>query len=188
LDNRFFGEGLTELNSRIYQMTYKENTMFTYSTNAGVVRPEHVMAFAGGEEWGLTQIDDQLVVSNGSAKLRFVDPTSLQTTREIQVRHDGKAFNMLNELEAAHGQILANIFGADWVAMINPKNGCIEGTIDLSQLKTNDLEDASEAQCAAEKCVKGDFATNGIAFDSKKDELYFTGKNWPYIFVFKYPL
>lgn len=183
LDGKFFGEGLAEVNQRLFQLTYKENVVFTYGQKAegDETRP------LKGEGWGLTQLQGQLVMSNGSNKLRFLDAKTLAVKREIEVHHGGRSYKMLNELESAHGMILANIYGADWVAIINPETGCLEGSIDLSGLRTASMQDAADAKCTDGKCTNWDFVANGIAFDEKRDELYFTGKNWPYIFVFKFP-
>jgi glutaminyl-peptide cyclotransferase len=180
LEGRYFGEGLTEVNGQLVQLTYKENTAFIYGkTDKAIVH--------NGEAWGLTKFGDDLIQSDGTSVLKILDPETLKVRRSVKVRHGKRKIHLLNELESAHDKILANILGSDWVAIINPTTGCLEGTIDLSALRTPETNDITEAKCAGRICVEGDFALNGIAYDEGHDEIYFTGKNWPYIFVFKFP-
>jgi len=191
----YFAEGLAEAGGgKMIQLTFQENVAMIYDHG----RLEQTVAHPG-EGWGLTQLNGELVKSDGSDKLTFLDPRTLEAKRTITVHDNKMKYKMLNELESARGMILANIFGQDWVAMINPVNGCVIGKIGLSQLRLPQTYDRKDALCYALenptramkakdiKCVREDFATNGIAYDEVKDELYFTGKNWPYIFVFKFP-
>ncbi|MGZ3723677.1 MAG: glutaminyl-peptide cyclotransferase [Bdellovibrionales bacterium] len=180
IDPKYFAEGLTEVNGVIVQLTYQQDVAFMYGAN-------DVMISHPGEAWGLTQMNGELIQSDGSSTLSFLDPVTLAKRHSIRVHDNKKYYNNLNELEAARGIILANIFGEDWIAMINPTTGCMFGRIDLSALRTPETHDPTDAKCKEAVCVKEDFAANGIAYDEMKDELYFTGKNWPYIFVFKFP-
>jgi glutamine cyclotransferase len=182
-DKKIFAEGLAEIGGRMVQLTYKEKIAFVLSgdpsTDLTLAQP--------GEGWGLTALNGELVKSDGSARLTFLNPTTLTVKRSLGVHEGSKDLLLLNELEAARGMILANVFTQDFVAMINPANGCVFGKIDLSALRAEALRDTSDAKCDGASCVRDDFATNGIAYDNVKDELYFTGKNWPFIFVFKFP-
>jgi glutaminyl-peptide cyclotransferase len=182
LDGKIFAEGLAVVSGQLIQLTYKENIALAYSGSdvAGVI--PHM-----GEAWGLTSLNGELVQSNGSAKLAFLDAKTMAVKRSITVHDSEGKLPLLNELETARGLILANVFGQDWVALVNPLNGCMVGRIDLSKLRTAATRDRVDARCDGSECVAEDFATNGIAYDDVKDELYFTGKNWPYIFVFKFP-
>jgi glutamine cyclotransferase len=183
LGDKVFAEGLAVVSGQMIQLTYHENIALAYNGGelAGVI--PHT-----GEAWGLTSLNGELIQSDGSSKLAFLDSKTMALKRTITV-HDGSGrLPLLNELEAARGLILANVFGQDWVAMVNPLNGCLVGRIDLSKLRTASTRDSLDALCDLDHaCVPEDFATNGIAYDDVKDELYFTGKNWPYIFVFKFP-
>lgn len=182
-DGHVFSEGLAAIGENLVQLTYKENVAFAYNKSGDLMRviPHQ------GEGWGLTQLNGELIQSNGSAKLTFLDAATLEPKRTITVRDSERLYRNLNELEAARGVLLANVFGTDFVLMINPANGCVIGKIDLAELRTPSTRDSAEARCYGQSCVEGDFATNGIAYDDVKDELYFTGKNWPYIYVFKFP-
>ena len=149
------------------------------------VRQCHPLAVALAHT--LVNVGGELIESNGSATLRFLDPETLHHRRHVKVRMGKDPLPGLNELEAAHDRILANVYGADWIAEIDPGTGCVRRTIDLSSLRSPETNDPFEAKCAGKICVNEDFVLNGIAFDEAKGDLYITGKNWPYIYVFKFP-
>jgi glutamine cyclotransferase len=182
LSDKVFAEGLAVVSGQMIQLTYKENVALAYTGSDLTGFIPHT-----GEAWGLTSFNGELIQSNGTDKLAFLDAKTLALKRTIRVHESGGRIPLLNELESARGLVLANVFGQDWVAIINPLNGCMVGRIDLSKLRTAATRDKTDALCDGAECVREDFATNGIAYDDVKDELYFTGKNWPYIFVFKFP-
>jgi len=189
LEAEYFGEGLAEVNHNFVQLTYKQNVAFIYGAKSAMISHP-------GEHWGLTQLGGELIESNGKSSLLVLDPETLKVRRKIKVRLGTRPLNNLNELEAAHNHILANlykqdpalarIYGKDTVVVINPATGCVESTIDLSQLRDAEMNDPSDSVCAFKICFDEDFVANGIAFDEARDEVYFTGKNWPMIFVFKF--
>lgn len=180
IDPKYFAEGLTEVNGVMVQLTYKENVAFMYGET-------DVAVPLRGEGWGLTQLNGELVKSDGTSRLSFLDARTLKVKRTLVVRDDMREYKKLNELESARGIILANIYGKNWIAMIQPTTGCVFGRIDLRKLRTPETRNPVDAKCEGAECVPDDYAANGIAYDEIKDEIYITGKNWPYIFVFKFP-
>ena len=122
------------------------------------------------EGWGLATDGKVLVSSDGSAKLRFLDPESLREVREVTVKDGGRAVTQLNELEFVKGEIYANVWHSDRIARISPATGKVLGWIDLSGLLPADERPDREA------------VLNGIAWDAQHDRLYVTGKLWPKLF------
>jgi glutamine cyclotransferase len=125
-----------------------------------------------GEGWGLTHDGARLIMSDGSAALRFLDPASLKESGRVTVKDSGVPIRNLNELEFVKGEILANIWQTSRIARISPKTGDVTGWIDLSGLL-----DAREAV--------GTDVLNGIAYDAAGDRLFVTGKWWPKLFEIK---
>ena len=122
-----------------------------------------------GEGWGLTHDGKELIMSDGSATIRFRDPQTFAVTREIEVRDNGMPLAMLNELEYINGEIWANIWYDDRIARISPADGKVLGFIDLSTLYP--------------KSARGSEAVlNGIAYDAAAKRLFVTGKNWPQLY------
>jgi glutaminyl-peptide cyclotransferase len=124
-----------------------------------------------GEGWALTQDGQQLIMSDGTPELRFINPHTLRETNRIRVTLDGKPLRNVNELEWVKGEVLANVWQTNWVLRIDPKDGQVVGLINLAGLLSpNDS-------------VQGpDGVLNGIAYDAKHDRLFVTGKNWPKLF------
>ena len=167
LGNEYFGEGITELNGKLYQLTWKNQVGFVY--DAKTFQWQKNFAYAG-EGWGLTTDGTHLIMSNGSDRLRFLDPNTFRVVREIAVRHQGKAITQLNELEFIEGEIFANIWFRDEIVRINPADGTVLGVIDLSGID------------AKEKRRHPDHVLNGIAYDPATGEIFVTGKCWPKIY------
>jgi len=122
------------------------------------------------EGWGLTRDDKNLIMSNGSNRLIFLDPQTFATERVLEVASQGKPIRLLNELEFVKGEILANIWQKDFVARISPKTGQVISFIDMSALR-KELPPGQRID-----------VLNGIAYDAEKDRLYVTGKFWPKVF------
>jgi glutamine cyclotransferase len=122
-----------------------------------------------GEGWGLTHDGRELIMSDGSATIRFRDPPTFAVTREIEVRDRGQPLTKLNELEYVDGEIWANIWYDDRIARISPATGEVLGFIDLSTLYPQSVR-SSEA------------VLNGIAYDAAAKRLFVTGKNWPQLY------
>lgn len=163
----YFAEGITLLKEKIYQLTWQHQTGFIYDALSFEKTGEFKYA---GEGWGLANDGQSLVLSDGTNRIRFLDPENFQVSRTIAVL-DGKSPVMeLNELEYVKGEIYANIWHADRIARINPQTGAVVGWIDLKGLlKPGEVQD--------EEAV-----LNGIAYDEASGRLFITGKLWPKIF------
>lgn len=167
VDGRYFGEGLTHWESNLIQLTWRNGVGFVYDRAS--LRPRQSFRYAG-EGWWLTQDGRRLIMSDGSATLRFLDPLTFRETHALGVRDGGKPVTMLNELEYVRGEIYANVLGSDRIARISPATGQVLGWIDLSGL----LSPAERTGTVGE--------LNGIAYDEKRDRLFVTGKRWPKLF------
>lgn len=167
----YFGEGLTDWGSTLVQLTWQAHKGFVYDRFSFAV----LRTFSyDGEGWGLTHDDKQLIMSDGTSYLRFLDPKTFHETRRIHVTTDsGQEIPDLNELEYIHGEIYANIWHSDRIARISPKTGKLLGWIDLTGLR-----DPSTT-------VNPDAVLNGIAYDAKDNRLFVTGKLWPKLYEIK---
>lgn len=166
LGPQFFGEGIAILDGLVYQLTWQNGVVVVYDLDTFDV--ERTMRYAG-EGWGLTHDGRQLIMSDGSATIRFRDPATFAVTREIEVRADGAPLARLNELEYVDGEIWANIWYDDRIARIDPADGKVRGFIDLGTLYPQSAR-GSEA------------VLNGIAYDAAAKRLFVTGKNWPQLY------
>jgi len=163
----FFGEGAAELDGKIFQLTWENQQGFVYDAKT--------LQWLGkfnytGEGWGLTSDGEFLIMSNGSDRLRYLDPITFRVVREVTVRLNGKSVDMLNELEFIEGEIFANVWHSDRILRINPANGVVIGVIDLTGID------------AEEKRRDPEHVLNGIAYDPVARELFVTGKCWPKIY------
>jgi glutaminyl-peptide cyclotransferase len=167
LPSQYFGEGLASWKDTLIQLTWKAQTGFVYDRRTfRLLRTFHYM----GEGWGLTQDGAHLILSDGSSKLRFMDPQTFETVKSITVMDSGVEVHDLNELEYIHGQIYANVWQTDLIAIISPASGNVLGWIDLSELRPANTRGNSDA------------VLNGIAFDAAHTRVFVTGKLWPKIF------
>jgi len=167
LDPKYFGEGLTNWGSTLIQLTWRAHTAFVYDRfSFRLLKTLHYP----WEGWGLTQDGKSLILSDGSAKLYFLDPDSLKEIRHITVKDKGLPVNQLNELEYIHGEIYANIWHKNRIARISPSTGKVLGWIDLTGLLPPGSVTNPEA------------VLNGIAWDSAHNRLFVTGKLWPSLF------
>ena len=167
----YFGEGLTNWGSSLVQLTWKAGTALVYDRfSFALQRTLHY----SGEGWGLTQDGKSLILSDGSPVLRFLDPRSFREIRRLAVvDENGQPVLDLNELEYVRGEIYANVWHTDRIARISPRTGKVLGWIDLSGLiDKSQLSDP-------------DAVLNGIAYDSRFDRLFVTGKLWPRLFEIK---
>jgi glutamine cyclotransferase len=123
-----------------------------------------------GEGWGLATDGQSLVLSDGTARIRFLDPATFAVKRTLEVTLDGKPLPRLNELEFIHGEIFANVWETNDVVRIDPATGLVRGVIDFSGLLSpQDRRPDTDV-------------LNGIAYDAKGDRLFITGKRWPWVF------
>ena len=181
LSEDYFAEGMTILNGKIYQVTWKEKTGFVYDSNDFKLLKEFPYQ---GEGWGLTNDGKNLILSDGTHVIRFLDPETFQIVRTITVlREGGKPLLDLNELEYVKGEIWANVWRAEdpqilgkpnHIARIDPNSGKILGWIDLGNISPEDVRRDPSSN-----------TLNGIAYDETADRIFVTGKNWKKIFEIK---
>ncbi|MGA2939715.1 MAG: glutaminyl-peptide cyclotransferase [Syntrophobacteraceae bacterium] len=164
---QYFGEGLTLWDGDLIQLTWTSGKGFVYNLESFAVKREFSYS---GEGWGLTSDGKNLVMSNGTEELIFLNPATLVRQRSLRVLDMGRPVSLLNELEYIKGEIFANVWHDDFIAIISPKTGEVTGWIDMSALRER-LPPASNAE-----------ALNGIAFDAEKDRIFVTGKLWPLLF------
>lgn len=169
-----FGEGITMLNGKIYQLSWQNHKVFVYDAKTfaktGEMNWEH-------EGWGLTNNGKELIVSTGESTIYFVEPETFKVIRTIAVKDNNGPVGAINELEFVNGVVYANIYETDYIVTINPANGNITGKIDLSGL----LEKFGKQVEPNHGLV-----LNGIAYDSAKNSFYITGKKWPLLFEVKF--
>ena len=172
LGREYFGEGITILGDKIYQLTWREMTAFEYDVNDFRLLRE--MRYSG-EGWGLTNDGTNLIMSDGTHVIRFVNPADFKTVRTIVVKDEkGKPIMQLNELELVKGEIWANIWQSGWILRIDPADGKLLGRIDMNALADDEMKKNPRAD-----------VLNGIAYDEAGDRLFVTGKNWRRLFEIK---
>jgi glutamine cyclotransferase len=172
LPREFFGEGITILNDKIYQLTWREFTAFEYDLKDFKLLRE--LRYSG-EGWGLTNDGTNLIMSDGTHVIRFVNPEDFKTVRTIVVNDEkGKPVIELNELEYVKGEIWANIWQTGMIVRIDPANGKLLGRIDLESLADDEQRQNKKAD-----------VLNGIAYDAAADRLFVTGKLWQRLFEIK---
>jgi glutamine cyclotransferase len=167
VSQQYFAEGLTAWGSTLIQLTWQSHVAFVYDRfTFRLLRTLHY----NGEGWGLTADNKNLILSDGSATLRFLDPATFREVRRIEVTDRGQPVTQLNELEYMHGQIYANVWHTDRIARISPATGHLLGWINLAGL----LPDSDRSDPEA--------VLNGIAYDALHNRLFVTGKLWPKLF------
>jgi glutamine cyclotransferase len=171
-----FGEGIAVIGDRLYQLTWQGGRGHLY--NANTLAPVDSFTYAG-EGWGLTTDGKLLYMSDGTSRLRVIDPVGFRELRTIQVRERDSTVWMLNELEWVRGELWANIYQTNFIARIDPASGQVTGWIDLGKL----LSPAESTDVATRNGV-----ANGIAFDAGRNRLFVTGKLWPDVFEIALPV
>ena len=167
IDPVYFGEGITVLNDQIYQVTWQDRIALVYDVKT--LNPVANFRYSG-EGWGLTNDGKQLILSDGTSILRFIDPKTFDVVKRLRVHGANGQVDKLNELEFVKGEILANIWYSDRIARISPETGEVLGWIDLSALYPQNQRTSKED------------VLNGIAYDEASDRLFVTGKNWPKVY------
>ncbi|MBO3117399.1 glutaminyl-peptide cyclotransferase [Winogradskyella sp. DF17] len=172
LDDSFFGEGITILNDKIYQLTWRAKMGFIYDVNSF----ERTSSFKYGrskEGWGLCNDSKVLYKSDGTEKIWILNPENMTEQSHIEVYTEKGKIPSLNELEWIDGKIFANIYQRNGVVIVNPETGGVEGVIDFKPLrqlvKQHDELDV----------------LNGIAYNSERQTIFVTGKNWNKLFEVK---
>ena len=169
LEPDFFGEGLTDVEDRLIQLTLDAGIGFVYDIRTFSL----IETFRyEGNGWGLTNDGERLIMSDGSSNLRFIDPVTFQETGRLQVTEGGVPVENLNEMVMAGDLLFANVLHTNHIAMINPENGVVESRIDLRELR----------RIASENAGQSINVLNGIAYDVENNRLFVTGKLWPYLY------
>ncbi|MFQ5705436.1 MAG: glutaminyl-peptide cyclotransferase [Gemmatimonadales bacterium] len=166
-----FGEGLALLEDRLYQLTWKSRVGYVYE--AATLALVDSFSYAG-EGWGLATDGTSLIMSDGTAQLRFVDPADFQVIRQVAVKDKGLPLSQINELEYVNGELFANIYRSDWIVRIDPRSGEVLGWIDLARLLPESRRTAATD------------VLNGIAFDDESGHFFLTGKLWPTVFELRF--
>jgi glutamine cyclotransferase len=169
LPEQYFGEGITIFGDRIIQITWQSQKGFVYDKVSFDIVEEFSYQ---GEGWGITHDDNRLIMSNGSATLTFLDPVTFKITGTVQVKDGNTPVTNLNELEYINGDVYANVWHQDKIAIINVQTGQVKGWINLTG-----LYDVSNAD--------PENVLNGIAYDANSERLFVTGKRWPQLFEIK---
>ncbi|ESQ77051.1 glutaminyl-peptide cyclotransferase [Asticcacaulis sp. YBE204] len=164
----YFGEGIAPWKDRIIGLTWKHGKAFVLDRHS--FRSEGNLSYTG-EGWGLTHDNQNLIMSDGTDRLRILDPDNFNVVREVPVTIRGKSLDYINELEWIDGAIYANIWQTDYIVRIDPQSGVVTGVIDLSGLLSY-----------APRPVGNVDVLNGIAYDPRRKRLFVTGKYWPALF------
>lgn len=168
LDPSLFGEGITLYNDLIYQVTWTNQVGFVYDrADFKVIKRIYYQT----QGWGLTTVNDRIVMSDGSNVLYFIEPEMFTVTSRIEVYDSEKMVDQLNELEYINGEIWANIWQTDMIARIDPATGKVNSYVDLSRLFPPHKRREANAD-----------VLNGIAYDSSGGRIFVTGKKWPELY------
>lgn len=170
---KYFGEGIAFLNGKIFQLTYKTKVGFVY--DATTFKKIGQFTFPSKEGWGLTTNGTELVMSDGTNKITFIDPNTFQVIKTIEVSENNYVIDYINELEYIKGYIYANIWTTNSIVKIDAESGNVIGRFDLTSL-------AEEANSIYPPSLE----MNGIAYDSIADKIFVTGKMWPKIYEIKF--
>ena len=166
VSSRYFAEGLTDWGARLVQLTYQTNVGFVY--DLGSFKQMQTFNYTG-EGWGLARDEKRLIMSDGTSTLRFLDPQTFKVTGQVQVTDGSTEVREINELEVIDGQVYANVWLTDRIAIIAPESGRVTAWINLAGLM-------------AKPGLSGDAVLNGIAYDAQRRRLFVTGKLWPSLF------
>jgi glutamine cyclotransferase len=202
VDNRFLGEGLTDWQGQLIQLTPMQT-----KPNGPSLMLEHLKTFVNsfgrssdidsgvrydlaslepkstftytGDGWGLTHDDHQIIMSDGTSMLRFLNPDTMKWQAQIGVVDAGEGIRWLNELEFINADVYANIWQQDRIAIIQLNSGQVKGWIDLSELRPRMVPPPQDVEGLG---AYGKAVANGIAYDPDGGRLFVTGKNWPRLF------
>ena len=170
VDSSIFAEGLAWLGGKLYQLTWTNKKAFVY--NASTFKLEGTRSYQT-EGWGLTTDGKELILSDGTNQIYFLEPSTFRVIRTITVSNAGSEIKNLNELEWIEGEIWANIWQTDLIARIDPKTGAVKAFINLAGLRPDTAFNNSDA------------VLNGIAYDAKTKRIFVTGKLWDKLFEIK---
>lgn len=166
VNDNYFAEGLEIINNEFYLLTWNSGKCFVYNDNFQLVKQFSYF----GEGWGLTHYQNQLIMSDGTNILRFINPKTFKVTKNLIVKDGNKPVTYINELENINDDIWGNIYESKKIVIINPKNGLVKAWVNISSLynylKYDDFPDV----------------LNGIAYDKENNRIFLTGKLWKYLF------
>lgn len=167
VEPQYFAEGLALVGDELLQLTWQSQVGFAYDKTT----LKRLRTFTYPTEgWGMAYDGAELVMSDGSSHLFFLDPKTQKTIRDLPVTDGGRPVERLNELEFIRGELWANVWQTDRIARIDPRNGHVTGWIDLTGLLRPEA-----------RGPEGD-VLNGIAWDRAGDRVFVTGKKWPWMF------
>ena len=169
LPSDLFGEGITVFDDKIIQLTWQSQIGFVYDKNSFDLLQNFSYSTQG---WGITTDGTRLIMSDGSANLYFLNPETFEKTGQVEVHDGNTSVTKLNELEYINGEVYANVWLTDKIAIINPNTGQVTGWIDLTGIYTPGTGDSNNV-------------LNGIAYDSANNRLFVTGKRWSQLFEIK---
>tara|TARA_B100000579_G_scaffold298665_1_gene248753 strand:+ start:162 stop:863 length:702 start_codon:yes stop_codon:yes gene_type:complete len=165
LPPKYFGEGITIFDDKIFQVTWKSKKGFVYDINNFALLAEFKI---NGQGWGLANDGKSLILSDGSEKIYFLNPKNFKVEKTISVSLNGNKQMLINELEFIRGEIWANIWKSNEIITINPLSGRVTSIFDISKIsEQKEIEDVP----------------NGIAWDKENDKIFITGKNWNFIYL-----
>ncbi len=172
LENQYFGEGISIMNNKIYQLTYREQKVFVY--DVATFKKTAEFSWETGEGWGMTTDGKQLILTNSGSNLYYINPVNFSISKVVGVTDNYGPVGAINELEYVDGFIYANVYPTDVIIKINPETGKVEGKIDMGGL----LEKTGKA-------TGNEDVLNGIAYNAATKSFYITGKFWPLLFEIK---
>lgn len=170
LDDKHFGEGLALVKDRLIQLTWQKHIGIVYDLDLNKLDE---FRLPGDEAWGLAYDGQELIMSDGSSTLRFLDPETYEVKREVTVHHGRTRVGYLNELEYVNGLLFANVWRTDDVMIISPEDGSVVGRLDLRELYPYQERKSRED------------VLNGIAYRPETNTFLVTGKHWPNVFELK---
>jgi glutamine cyclotransferase len=164
LPSQYFGEGLTVVDGSLVQLTWQNNIGFIYDKETFGLQGNFSY---GTEGWGLTYSGSELIMSDGTSNLYFLNPTTFEKIGQVSVHDGNTSITNINELEYINGDVYGNIWLQQKIVIINPQNGVVKGWIDLTSIyQSNNVDEV----------------LNGIAYDSSTGRLFVTGKDWPNLY------
>jgi len=173
--NKYFGAGIVFLDGKVYQLTYTTKVGFIY--DAKTFKKLGEFTFPSKEGWGMTTDGVNLIMSDGSSNINYLDPKTFRLVRVLGVTDNNGPVSNINELELIKGYLYANQWQTNYILKIDTASGKVVGKMNLDGLGN----DARNKYPGAE-------VLNGIAYDSTNGKVYVTGKLWPSIYEIKFPL
>jgi glutamine cyclotransferase len=173
--NKYFGEGIAFLHGKVYQLTYTTKVGFIY--DAGTFKKLGEFTIPSREGWGMTTNGANLIMSDGTSNISYLDPNTFQVVKTLAVIDNNGPVPNINELELIHGYLYANEWQTNYILKIDTSSGKVVGRLDLESI-------AAEAR----NKYPGSEVLNGIAYNPASGMVYVTGKLWPEIYEIKFPL